>query len=339
MKQGIRLQWIAVVLVMSLNSALGYSQSLSHDISEFELNRLITNLSDEVSKLDTQDSVAKIDQYLNSFQPVEQIIVMHLWLKQLSYQHDISEPHFLWVRSLMSSNAVLLSRLSDHPQKQIAVINIAEQARSVVKINQIKNLVTKIDQQWLAGEFTWVDWLADNPNNYAALVDWLTVQDQDIDIIKQSFVANSISVKWPNNQILTILIEKAPSTDLFSLLWQRSVDEYTYQAIHRLPEVNDSVLVVEQLVEAMKIKQLTSQALLSLATHYPLDETAQMAIETSLDKPDQQWYALMALDKMNAPDFKKTLLLKFKQHNSRFAESAIKMIEDQMLKSESRDQR
>lgn len=339
MKPIFRLQWIAVALVVSLISAQGYSQWHSYDVSESELQGLISTLSDEVSTLDTLDSVTEINQHLNSFQSLEQTVLTHLWLKQLSYRQEISEHYLIWVRSLVSSNAMLSDQHSEHPQKQIALVNIAQQARSVLKINKIKHLVEKIKQQWLSGEFIWSDWLTSDPDNYAALVNWLTVQDKDIDAIKHSFVENSTSEQWPNNQILAILIGKSPSRDLFSLLWQRKVDEFTYQTIHLLPNRYEGQLVITQLVEAMKIKQLTSQALLSLATHYPLDETSQNTIEASLAKPDQQWYALMALDKMNAPEFKKSLLIKFEQRQSRFTESATKIIESQIAEAESKVRR
>jgi len=338
MKQIVRRQWIAVVLVISLNSAHVYSQSLVHDISEFELNNLVTNLNDEIIKLDTQ-SMVEIEQYLNSFQPLEKTVVTHLWLNELSYQQNISEQHLVWVRSLVNSNAKLLSRSSDHPQKPIALVNIAEQARSVLKINQIKHLVGKIEQQWQADELVWEDWLTGDAELTAALANWLTMQDQDIDLIKQSFVANSNPEQWRSNQILAILLEKSPSEELFSLLWQRNVDEYTYQAIYKLPNGFDSELVVNQLIVAMKIKQLTSQALLSLATHYSQNEKAQVAIETSLGKPDEQWYALMALDKMNAPEFKQNLLFKLQQGQSRFAESATKMIANQLAEAELKERK
>ncbi len=332
MTQSVYLKWVFLLFIIGCKWT--YAQPLYQTISEQQLQDKITLLSEHVGSLSSLESVAEINESISIYSPTDQTVLKHLFLRELGYQEALSEQHRLWISANIASEDVLAGYYSDHPEKQIVLINIANQARATLHMLDIKQLKGEVERQWQSGEFQWTNWLQANSKHYQALLQWLNQQESEIENIKQHFLQQYPDLTIPNNEVLALLINKSASKELFAILWQREIDEFTYQVIHHLPKSNDEELVVAQLIESMNIRQLTSQSLLSLAAHYPLNESSQLAIAQSLENPDKRWFGLMALSNMPAPEFKQNLLSKYKQQKTSFAVSATKMLQGQLNERE-----
>lgn len=318
--------FMAIVCAFSLGSFATQSQTKNNSFVEqikiSPLNDKIKVHKEKIHSFKTQKELLAI---LQNVDQVQNTLLTHLWLQELSILEELSTVQKLWINTLIDKQQTLSTTFLDHPNKAVTLIDISKQAKATLELVKINQLKSAIDDLWESSNFNWQTWMSDS-SRLRALIAWLEQQDSVSIASVERFLQNTTTEELPNNNVLMLLALKQPNGQLFERLWQRPIDEFTYLTLQQIPSFLEENLAVEQLVNASALQNLNSQTLLSLATNYPKNSKSQNTIRSSLTKANQKWNGLMALSKMPASTFTLGLRQRFEKQDSTFAKSAVNLL-------------
>lgn len=316
-----------MLLLFSISSRYSFAQT----ITEVDVQQRIQQFAPVSNLVTTFSSPQDFIFAQASIDPADRVYVTYLWLDALSRLDDLNLAQKTWLEQQTLNATRVNGTLLDHPQRTVELINIQAKAKSTLRLLNIKQLELKFQQLWDSDEILWQTWL-EKGDHYAAFINWLRRQSiEPIQRITRIIVNDTIAPSLIDNRILYILHQANPSFELAERLLQRPTDEFTYQFVQSLPSSVARYEAIHTLNLAVSKAELVSQAILILAQHYAMEEQAQTLIENAFDSPQNRWYALAALTKINDNHFKRKLQKRFESQQTPFAKTAIAQLlkEDQ----------
>lgn len=240
-------------------------------------------------------------QTLTAFseQSAEAIWYQYLRLNDAVIETAPSKTQVNWVNSLLKSDQIITIANPDHPNQQLTVVNISQQAKATLKQWEILAQAQEINGLWFQGNLNWQT-LQDR--DHRAVHNWLN----SISLEQLMQVAQSIEKDEKlstDNAIVSILAMRSKSPDLLSQLWRLTADQYSYQALQKIPDLLDEERAVAQLGIASENPALFSQALMLMVQRFPQHHLTQAAVADGLADPDHMWVATALIKRISDPSF------------------------------------
>ncbi|WP_395339772.1 hypothetical protein PN836_015305 [Ningiella sp. W23] len=306
---------------------------VSITLSESHLRERIQALNPNAELILKMRSRQEIEAALRALDDTNRAILTDLWIRTLSYTATIETHHQTWLNDMQHNQTMVQGSYTEHPGKVIPFINIPLAASSAIYTRQVSQLKRKVLSEWANQSLNWAAWLSvDDAHSDAVIAFLKTLKPTEANAIAIELIEQGLMNEFEDNHAISILLSKHYSQDLFAHFLKSPPDEFTYQYLQKLPLKSEHYEAVEQLAQAIEQPKLSSQALLSLATHYSDDELAQALILSALDNKKHQLHAVAALERVKNEAFRRALQERYNRDNSPFAKLAIKQLQKAALK-------
>ncbi|MFT4937491.1 MAG: hypothetical protein ACI88A_000508 [Paraglaciecola sp.] len=278
-------------------------------LTDAQLDELRLGFEQQSLNAVLHESTGQLYKHLQGLSPSQAIWLKHQWLRKLSTLTQPSAEQQRWLENQLISTELLTIANPDHPNQQLVIIDIARQAKATSMHWQINQHVEQLQTAWDTSQWDWQQVLqAQDRVSRHALKQWLqNVNERRAQQVAEDYLKAARDIPQANNQLLATLGIKAKSPELLALLWQQPADEYSYVALSKLPSMLDDYQVVEQLVLALKNKDIQSQALFTMASRYSSNSKVQQVLSMALDEPELKWRAAAVLSKVRDQDFAASL--------------------------------
>lgn len=279
--------------------------ALAIQTTALELNELKQAFEQQTLNMVFYESQGRLDKYLSELSANQSIWLKQQWLSRLATLTHPSAEQQAWLEKQIVSQEALTIANPDHPTQLLSVINIAQQAKTSQQHWEINQQVRLFEKRWGTHEWRWQDVIS--PKNILvqkAFKQWISGAEETVaGQVARGYLTLLEGPMQSDNRLLALLAEYSKSGELYAHLWQNNADEYTYQALAKLPAVFEESAVIEQVVKANTNRKLQSQALFLLAERYSHDRKAQQTLLAALDDPEAKWLTAAVLNKISDQDF------------------------------------
>jgi len=246
------------------------------------------------------DTPEEIELYLTKFSGEEEVLERTKLIKGLA-NFLPSTNQRSWVVEQKNHQGQVVRINPDHPNQQMIVASVAMSAKATLLHWDITRLSQIYTGQVNDNSWEWAAYIdSKDVNKSQALAFMLHVlSDEKANFLQQELVSNksaaSSLVNFMSNKDLFTLIKRLSSKILSEQLLTNSVDEFSYQHIHLLPNIYQDDDAIYLLKSANTQEKLTSQALMTMAKEYSEHEEAQDFLLHQLKQPNVAWFAAAAI--------------------------------------------
>ena len=247
---------------------------------------------------------------LQAFNVNEQVLLRSNLLKLLSRQGSSAE-HKSWVESQVLSKQVLTTTDTDHPRKRLQLVNIAREARAVLKqwktqelAQQYLDLLQSQSWEWQQFELSKID------DKFQALA--LAFKQLEIPELNRA-AEQAKSVELLSNASLYQLAIATRDSTFFQRLWLNKSDQYSYRLLQQTAALLPEEFAIKSLQQASSNPKLISQAYQLLARHFVNKQQVQDYLLNALQDKSKQWFAAAAVGNMRDSGLSERVLQIFEQ--------------------------
>jgi hypothetical protein len=271
-----------------------------------------------------QNPAAYVDE--NSHSAEENIYLSHLILNQLALVKSPTLVQRAWREAQSKSTRILSMPSTEHVNQSLIVVHIANAANMVDRHWQAYEVQNEFKQRWESGGWSWAEYFLEQSSvKRMAMVFWLDdLSDSEVQLLAESYLEEGLQYDLGNNRQLSLLLKRAPSTELFSVLWQRPSDAYSH---HVLKGIIDEGENVEEIILATQNPKLSSQALFSLVKTHSDQTNVQSFLREAIESEKLSSATLGTLRLLGDDRFRSQLLRHYQQQpTTTFTRQVVKQL-------------
>jgi hypothetical protein len=285
---------------------LCFAKAQEIELTSLQFEELNRGFDQHLIDIVLLESSTELNKRLSKFEQVPSILLKQKWLQKLAQLNLPSQTQRLWVDKLSLVDERLSTANPDHPEQQLTLVNIAQQAKSTQRHWLINQHAAQLNKLWETSKWSWQKLSSGIDSSLAnkAFRKWVNKLNRNTaKQVAKSYLDAIEQGMEPNNEFLSLLAERGTSIDSYILLWQQKSDEHSHRALRNLPILLEEHQVVVQLILASNNTALSSQAFFAMASKYSDNREVQKALLSALSDSQAKWQVAGVVGKIKDQAF------------------------------------